>query len=44
MTAKRELIVRDSAQGNTPVAMPMEVLFGKPPRMLRQAASFESER
>ncbi len=33
LTAKRELVVRDSAQGNTPVAMPMEVLFGKPPKM-----------
>ena len=27
--------------GNTPVAMPMDVLFGKPPKMLRRAASFE---
>jgi phosphoribosylformylglycinamidine synthase len=41
LTAQRDLVVRDSAQGNTPVAMPMEVLFGKPPKMLRQAASFE---
>ena len=39
LTAKRELVVRDSAQGNVPVAMPMEVLFGKPPKMTRQAAS-----
>ncbi|HUQ52762.1 MAG TPA: phosphoribosylformylglycinamidine synthase, partial [Gammaproteobacteria bacterium] len=41
LTAKRELVVRDSQLGNTPVAMPMEVLFGKPPKMLRQAASSE---
>jgi phosphoribosylformylglycinamidine synthase len=43
LTAKRELVVRDSAQGNIPVAMPMEVLFGKPPKMLRQAASVAHE-
>ena len=41
LTAKRELVVHDSAQGNTPVAMPMDVLFGKPPKMLRQATSYE---
>jgi phosphoribosylformylglycinamidine synthase len=37
LTAKRELVVRDSSLGGTPVAMPMEVLFGKPPKMTRQA-------
>jgi phosphoribosylformylglycinamidine synthase len=38
LTANRELIVRDSALGGAPVAMPMDVLFGKPPKMTRQAA------
>jgi phosphoribosylformylglycinamidine synthase len=38
LTADRELIVRDSALGGTPVAMPMDVLFGKPPKMTRTAA------
>ncbi len=38
LTAKRELVVRDSALGGAPVAMPMEVLFGKPPKMTRRAA------
>src|SRR5262245_9584034 len=37
LTASRELVVRDSALGGTPVAMPMDVLFGKPPKMTRQA-------
>jgi phosphoribosylformylglycinamidine synthase len=39
LTANRELVVRDSMLGGTPVAMPMEVLFGKPPKMTRTAAS-----
>ncbi len=38
LTASRELVVRDAVLGGTPVAMPMEVLFGKPPKMTRQAA------
>ncbi|HLF10758.1 MAG TPA: phosphoribosylformylglycinamidine synthase [Gammaproteobacteria bacterium] len=37
LTAKRDLIVHDDKLGNDPVAMPMEVLFGKPPRMTRSA-------
>jgi phosphoribosylformylglycinamidine synthase len=37
LTADRELVVRDAALGGTPVAMPMQVLFGKPPKMTRQA-------
>jgi phosphoribosylformylglycinamidine synthase len=37
LTASRDLVVRDSSLGGTPVAMPMEVLFGKPPKMTRQA-------
>src|SRR4029077_9714519 len=29
LTAKKDLVVRYSSLGNEPVAMPMEVLFGK---------------
>ena len=36
LTAKRDLIVRDSTLGGEPVAMPMEVLFGNPPKMTRR--------
>ena len=41
LTAKTDLIVRDSTLGNDPVAMPMEVLFGKPPKMTRRATRTE---
>lgn len=34
-SADRQLIVRDSHFGNEPVRMPMDVLLGKPPKMLR---------
>ena len=37
LTAERTLIVRDRDLDNEPVAMPMEVLFGKPPKMTRTA-------
>ncbi len=37
LTAKRELVVHDRRFGNAPVAMPMDVLFGKPPKMTREA-------
>jgi phosphoribosylformylglycinamidine synthase len=37
LTAQRDLVVRDAALGGEPVAMPMEVLFGKPPKMTRRA-------
>ncbi|HEX5421197.1 MAG TPA: phosphoribosylformylglycinamidine synthase [Gammaproteobacteria bacterium] len=37
LTARRELVVRDSLFGNAPVAMPMDLLFGKPPKMTRRA-------
>ena len=40
LTAQRELVVRDSHLGGAPVAMPMEVLFGKPPKITRHAASY----
>ncbi len=39
LTAERALVVNDEQFANTPVAMPMEVLFGKPPKMTRDAAS-----
>ncbi len=39
LTAERALVVNDEQFANTPVAMPMEVLFGKPPKMTREAAS-----
>ena len=38
LTAKRDLRVVDDEFGNEPVAMPLEVLFGKPPRMTREAS------
>jgi len=41
LTAERELIVTDRELGGTPVAMPMEVLFGKPPKMTRTAVRRE---
>jgi phosphoribosylformylglycinamidine synthase len=34
---QRTLTVNDDELGNTPVAMPMDVLFGKPPKMTRAA-------
>ncbi len=37
LTAVRDLVVRDRTRGGDPVAMPMEVLFGKPPKMTREA-------
>ena len=39
LTAERELVVNDRQFDNTPVAMPMELLFGKPPKMTREARS-----
>ena len=38
LTAKRDLVVVDEEFGNEPVAMPLEVLFGKPPRTTREAS------
>ncbi len=38
LTAEKELIVTDRQLGTTPVAMPMDVLFGKPPKMTRVAS------
>jgi phosphoribosylformylglycinamidine synthase len=39
LTEERTLIERDSVYGNEPVALGMDVLFGKPPRMTRRASS-----
>ncbi|HEY8520739.1 MAG TPA: phosphoribosylformylglycinamidine synthase [Gammaproteobacteria bacterium] len=38
LTAERELVVKDRDFGNVPVSMPMEVLFGKPPKLTRRAS------
>ena len=38
LTAKRDLVVADDEFGNEPVAMPLKVLFGKPPKMTREAS------
>jgi phosphoribosylformylglycinamidine synthase len=37
LTAERVLRIDDAEFGNTPVAMPMDLLFGKPPKMTREA-------
>jgi phosphoribosylformylglycinamidine synthase len=34
-TAEKELILEDGPGGDRPIAMPMDVLLGKPPKMLR---------
>ena len=44
LTAERDLRVLDATFGNAPVDMPMEVLFGKPPKMRREATSAEPDR
>ena len=36
VTAERDLFLGDALLEETPVAMPMALLFGKPPKMLRQ--------
>ena len=38
ITEQRQLIVEDSEFGNLPVAMPMEMLFGKTPKMTRDVS------
>ena len=43
LTAKRDLIVTDDEFGNEPVAMPLDVLFGKPPKMTREASPVHPE-
>jgi phosphoribosylformylglycinamidine synthase len=44
LTGDGRLIVRDSLLGGTPVDMPLEVLLGKAPRMLRDVRSVASPR
>jgi len=39
LTAERTLVVQDREFANTPVEMPMDLLFGKPPKMTRTAAA-----
>jgi phosphoribosylformylglycinamidine synthase len=39
LTAERVLAIDDRQFGNRPVAMPMDVLLGKPPKMTRSALS-----
>jgi len=41
LTEHRELVVSDSEFDNEPVHMPMDLLFGKPPKMTREARSTE---
>jgi len=45
VTAERQLIIKDKLFDNNPVDMPMEVLLGKAPKMLRTAehATYTSE-
>ena len=43
LTANRELHVVDREFGNEPVAMPLDVLFGKPPKMTREATFTKRE-
>ena len=38
LTEERDLRVVDDEFGNEPVAMPLDVLFGKPPKMTREAS------
>jgi len=38
-TQKKQLILKDSYFDNTPIDIPMEVLLGKPPKMLRDVTS-----
>ena len=37
VTAERRLILGDAADGSRPIDLPMDVLFGKPPKMHRDA-------
>ena len=43
LTEQRDLIVTDEEFGNEPVAMPLDVLFGKPPKMTREASPARPE-
>jgi phosphoribosylformylglycinamidine synthase len=43
LTGQRDLRVVDTNFGNDPVAMPMDVLFGNPPKMTRETRATEIE-
>jgi phosphoribosylformylglycinamidine synthase len=43
-TEARDLIVGDAHFGNTPIALPLEVLLGKPPKMTRHAEHLRTPR
>ena len=42
-TAEKELVLEDGSGGERSIAMPMEVLLGKPPKMLRDVNRVERE-
>ena len=42
LTAERDLVINDREFGNVPVAMPMDVLLGKPPKMTRETTAHSS--
>ena len=43
ITAKQELVVNDKLFKNRPIDLPLDVLFGKPPKMVREFNSSNSE-
>ncbi|WP_133510869.1 phosphoribosylformylglycinamidine synthase [Candidatus Thiosymbion oneisti] len=43
-TGKERLLLTDAHFGDTPIDLPMSLLFGKPPRMSRTAARIEFQR
>lgn len=42
-TTREQLVLHDQKFNNTPVDIPMELLFGKPPKMTREASSFTNK-
>ena len=42
-TEQKQLIVHDSLFGNNPIDMPMDTLFGKPPKMTREVTRTKTE-
>jgi phosphoribosylformylglycinamidine synthase len=42
-TTKQQLVVHDELFKNNPIDLPMEVLFGKPPKMVRRVTSQETK-
>ncbi|CAB4404128.1 unnamed protein product [Rhizophagus irregularis] len=43
-TEKQELILQDSLLKATPINLPMSILFGKPPKMLRETTTLKPHR